>query len=205
MPLSRERSCRLFQGSLGEQQLKAGGWGRRKIFKDKEAGGWADGGGWVYTPRTAGTANDSGCKTPAFVPRKQQVKPQTVHTPDTLRESPARSKHLAGMGGHICLFQSISQQLRAVLEANLCLRPLPVSHEHTDNSLPSETPPPSRSQRQRQAQSHRNVFDCGAPLSTLPSWQTRLGFVYRPSTFHIIQKSVSAAWSRFKEQSEISF
>lgn len=75
------------------------------------------------------------------------------------RESLARSKHLAGMGGHICLFQSISQQLRTVLEANLCL--LPRRNEHTDNSLTSETLPSSRSQRQGHAHSHRNAFDCG--------------------------------------------
>lgn len=44
-------------------------WGCRKLFKDKKAGGWADGGRRVYTFRTAGTTawSGGGCKTPALL------------------------------------------------------------------------------------------------------------------------------------------
>lgn len=54
------------------KQLEACGWGCREIFKDKEAGGWADGGGRVYTLRTAGTTSGSGCKTPALSPQSSR-------------------------------------------------------------------------------------------------------------------------------------
>ena len=89
------------------QQLEARGWGCREIFKDKEAGGWADGGGRVYTLRTAGDNEWQRLQDASFVPTKQQVKPQSVHTPDTHREP--SQKQTLGRDGRPHLPFSINQ------------------------------------------------------------------------------------------------
>lgn len=83
------------------------GRGCREIFQDKEAGGWADGGGGVYTLRTAGDNEWQRLQDASFVPTKQQVMPQSVHTPDTQREP--GPKQTLGRDGRPHLPFSINQ------------------------------------------------------------------------------------------------
>lgn len=57
--------------------------GLQEVFKDKEAGGWADGGGRVYTLRTAGTtawkSEWQRLQDASFVGTKQQVRATERH------------------------------------------------------------------------------------------------------------------------------
>lgn len=135
---------------------------------------------------------------------KQQVKPQRVHTPGTQGEQ-TEENTWPGWGGPICLFQSISQQRGTALEAMPC-HPSPqaktawITDPETFSTLPRPAEPSSVTKK--------FIFIVELLFLLLPSPQISLGFVSQPSAFHIFQitqKSASAAWSRFKEQSEISF
>lgn len=69
-------------------------WDCRKIFQDKEAGGWADGGGRVDTLRTAGTTAQRSkwrrLQDASFVGTKQQVR--ATESPNSRRPRRAEAE-----------------------------------------------------------------------------------------------------------------
>lgn len=123
------------------QQLKASGWhgfqrasrkwrGRRKLFQDKEAGGWADGGGRLYTLRTAATTAWRSERRPAA--RRQLCQDKAAGEGQHGRHPGAEANIRQGGRDPICLFQSISQQLRDGPGSKALFPPFP----------PTPAPPP---------------------------------------------------------------
>lgn len=182
--------------------------GLQEVFKDKEAGGWADGGGRVYTLRTArqrlGRVSGSGCRTPALLEQSSRWGPQRG-TQGGRRQNKTLLWQTAAP---FAFFNQLANNWGAGPKAKPNFPPSlppPFSNGCTDNSLTSESfsfllKPPSVPQK--------FVLIIELLFLLSPSLQISLGFVSQPSAFHIFQitqKSVCAARGRFKEQSEISF
>ncbi|KAF7470058.1 Hypothetical predicted protein [Marmota monax] len=116
--------CQRLEASGWRQLQKASQtwWAGRKIFKDEEAGGRADGGGRDCTHSTAATTAWSRAwrlqQDASFVGTKQQVKPPSVHTPGTQGE-PRLRKTLRRDGAAPFAFLNQSTNNRGTaLEAN---------------------------------------------------------------------------------------
>lgn len=195
-------------------------WGCKKIFKDKEAGGGADGAaGFTHSGQPGqrlGRVSGSGCKTPALSEQSSRWGPHRVHTPGTQRGRRQGKKKTLGRktGVPFAFFNQLARQQSRGPAAEPRFQspvPLPPHHFPPAKAAPIiiyllRSSPPSRSHEQS---SHTEfVFIIELLFLLLPSPQISLGFVSGPSAFHIFQitqKPVCAAQSRFKEQSEISF
>ena len=152
----------------------------------------------------------SGCKTPALLEQSSRWGPQRVHTPGTqggLRQNKTLGRETAAP---FAFFNQSTNNWGTSPETKPGLPPsLPPSHaasfQTSDHSWTSEN---SSSLLKPRAVVQKFIFIIELLFLLLPSPQISLGFVSQPRVFHIFQitqKTVCAAWSRFKEQSEISF
>lgn len=163
-------------------------WGCKKIFKDKEAGGGADGAaGFTHSGQPGqrlGRVSGSGCKTPALSEQSSRWGPHRVHTPGTQRGRRQGKKKNPWQEdrGPICLFQSISSPTiegpcsRAPLPkpGSPPSPPLPSSQGCSDNNLSSKIF--SSLPKPRAEQSHRICFYYWAPISAFAITADQFGF-----------------------------
>lgn len=185
-------------------------WGCRKIFK---GGRWLGRWGWqgLHTQDSRDNGSEEWVAAAArcrLCWNKAAGEGHRESTLQALREGWGRIKPLAGRRQPHLPF-SINQPTiegPALKQSRVSLPPShAASFQTSDHSWTSEN---SSSFLKPRAVVQKFIFIIELVFLLLPSPQISLGLVSQPRVFHIFQitqKSVCAAWSRFKEQSEISF